>query len=183
MISGTQSITSGCNRIWVTDRGVPTEESLEKMRRISASYLGGTPKGRLIKLEEDFLAQSAARIDKERAMRRRRLGRYIKRLHALRGQTLTRDQLLMKLGAAKQEAGRAAHLIKLSLPKSSSDGSTASFEFALDRAKLRQVRRREANLPPYADALRRHTRLPAWDVVTLLNARMAGLKPLSRSGP
>lgn len=156
------------NRIWVMDRGVPTEESLEKMRRIGASYLVGTPKGRLSKLEQGFLAQpwarvregvdvkrlsvdedtyvlaqSAARIDKERAMRRRRLGRYVKRLHALRGQTLTRDQLLMKLGAAKQEAGRAAQLVKLSLPKSSSEGSTASFDFALDRAKLRQVRRRE----------------------------------------
>ena len=31
------------------------------------------------------------------------------------------------------------------------------------------------NLPPYADALRLHTGLPVWDVVTLLNVRMAGL--------
>ena len=156
------------NRIWVMDRGVPTEDSLAKMRRIGASYLVGTPKGRLNKLEQSFLrqpwarvregvdakrlsvdgdtyvlAQSAARIDKERAMRRRRLGRYVRRLHALRGQALTRDQLLMKLGAAKHEAGRAAHLIKLHMPQAGSSSKTASFEFELDRAKLRQVRRRE----------------------------------------
>jgi len=156
------------NRIWVMDRGVPTEESLAKMRRIGASYLVGTPKGRLNKLEQGFLAQpwarvregvdvkrlnvdedtyvlaqSAARIDKERAMRRRRLGGYVQRLHALQGQALTRDQLLMKLGAARHEAGRAAQLIKLHLPQAGSSAKTASFEFELDRAKLRQVRRRE----------------------------------------
>ena len=156
------------NRIWVMDRGVPTEDSLAKMRRIGASYLVGTPKGRLNKLERSFLAepwarvregvdvkrlsvdgdvyvlaQSAARVDKERAMRRRRLGRYVKRLHTLQGQALTRDELLMKLGAAKQEAGRAASLIKLSMPEATGSAKTASFEFRLDRAKLRQVRRRE----------------------------------------
>lgn len=156
------------NRIWVMDRGVPTEDSLEKMRRIGASYLVGTPKGRLNKLEQNFLAQpwarvregvdvkrlsveedtyvlaqSAARINKERAMRRRRLGRYVQRLHALQGQALTRDQLLMKLGAARHEAGRAAHLIKVHLPQAGNSSRTAFFEFELDRAKLRQVRRRE----------------------------------------
>ena len=75
-------------------------------------------------------------------MRRRRLARYVQRLHALRGQALTRDQLLMKLGAAKHEAGRAANLIKTHLPQASASRA-ASFEFKLDRAKLRQVRRRE----------------------------------------
>ena len=154
------------NRIWVMDRGIPTEESLAKMRRIGASYLVGTPKGRLSKLEQGFLgqpwakvrdgvqvkrlateediyvlAQSDARIDKERGMRRRRLRRYVDRLQALQRQALTRDQLLMKLGAAKHEAGRAAHLVKVSLPESSA--TTASLEFRLDRDKLRQVRRRE----------------------------------------
>jgi hypothetical protein len=154
------------NRIWVMDRGIPTEESLAKMRRIGASYLVGTPKGRLSKLEQDFvgqpwakvrdgvqvkrlataediyvLAQSDARIDKERGMRRRRLRRYVDRLQALQGQALTRDGLLMKLGAARHEAGRTAHLVKVTIPKSSA--TTASLEFRLDRDKLRQVRRRE----------------------------------------
>jgi transposase len=154
------------NRIWVMDRGIPTEDSLAKMRSIGASYLVGTPKGRLTKLEQAFLnqpwakvrdgvqvkrlateedvyvlAQSDARIDKERGMRRKRLRRYIERLKALQGQNLTRDQLLMKLGAAKHDAGRAASLMKVSWPKEAS--ATASLEFSLDRERLRQVRRRE----------------------------------------
>jgi transposase len=154
------------NRIWVMDRGIPTEDSLAKMRRIGASYLVGTPKGRLTKLEQDFLsqpwaqvrdgvqvkrlatdedvyvlAQSDARIDKERGMRRKRLRRYIDRLKALQTQSLTRDQLLMKLGAAKHDAGRAASLVKVTWPKETS--STASLQFSLDRERLRQVRRRE----------------------------------------
>ena len=154
------------NRIWVMDRGIPTQDSLAKMRRIGASYLVGTPKGRLTKLEQAFLnkpwakvrdgvqvkrlgtdedvyvlAQSDARIDKERGMRRKRLRRYIERLKALQGQSLTRDQLLMKLGAAKHDAGRAAGLVKVTWPKEAS--TTASLEFSLDRDRLRQVRRRE----------------------------------------
>jgi len=154
------------NRIWVMDRGIPTEDSLAKMRSIGASYLVGTPKGRLTKLEQAFLdkpwakvregvqvkrlaaeedvyvlAQSDARIDKERAMRRKRLRRYIERLRALQAQSLTRDQLLMKLGAARHAAGRAASLVKVTLPKEAS--STASLEFSLDRNRLRRARRRE----------------------------------------
>ena len=154
------------NRIWVMDRGIPTEDSLAKMRSIGASYLVGTPKGRLNKLEQSFLAQpwakvrdgvqvkrlateedvyvlaqSDARIGKERGMRCKRLRRYIERLNAIQGQSLSRDQLLMKLGAAKHDAGRAASLVRVSIPKEAS--TTASLEFALDRTKLRQVRRRE----------------------------------------
>ena len=185
------------NRIWVMDRGIPTEDSLAEMRAKGASYLVGTPKGRLTKLEQAFLgqpwarvregvqvkrlateedvyvlAQSDARIDKERGMRRRRLRRYVDRLQALQSQTLTRDQLLMKLGAARHEAGRAAHLVQVTISDASATTSkaaaaapkiratpktgakpkaratkqgkkTASLEFRLDRAKLRQVRRRE----------------------------------------
>ena len=93
--------------------------------------------------EEDVyvLAQSDARIDKERGMRRKRLRRYIERLKALQAQSLTRDQLLMKLGAARHDAGRATSLVKVTLPKAASN--TASLEFSLDRQRLRQVRRRE----------------------------------------
>jgi transposase len=154
------------DRIWVMDRGVPTEDSLEKMRQLGASYLVGTPKGRLNRLEQDFLgrpwsqvrdgvqvkqlrtdedvyvlAKSEARVDKERAMRQRRLRRYLDRLQVLQGQALTRDQLLMKLGAAKHDAGRAAELVKVTVPKDAA--TTASLRFELDRTKLRKVRRRE----------------------------------------
>jgi len=156
------------NRIWVMDRGIPTEETLAQMREMGASYLVGTPKGRLSKLERSFLsaswervrdgvqvkrlpqesetyvlAVSESRIGKERGMRQRRLKRYVERLKQCRTQSLTRDQLLMKVGAAKQDAGRAARLIKLTLPQSHEAVTPDTFRFELDRDKLRQVRRRE----------------------------------------
>ena len=74
-------------------------------------------------------------------MRRRRLRQYLQRLRALQSQALTRDQLLLKLGAARHQAGRAASLVKVSIPKAAS--TTASVEFRLDRQRLRQARRRE----------------------------------------
>ncbi len=122
------------NRTWVMDRGIPTEETLRQMREVHPpiSYLVGTPRGRLNKLEQAFLhlpgeqvrdavdaklldqagelyilARSAGRAYKERSMRRRRLKKLLKRLHELQHQRLTRDELLIKLGAAKKEAGRA----------------------------------------------------------------------------
>ena len=44
-------------RVWVMDRGIPTEEVLEEMRAADPPvyYLVGTPKGRLTKLERDLL--------------------------------------------------------------------------------------------------------------------------------
>ena len=153
-------------RIWGMDRGIPTEDSLAKMRSIGASYLVGTPRGRLSKLEQAFLnkpwakvrdgvqvkrlateedvyvlAQSDSRIDKERGMRRKRLRRYIERLKAIQRQALTRDQLLMKLGAAKHDAGRSASLVTVSIPRAAA--TAATLEFRIDRDRLRQVRRRE----------------------------------------
>ena len=43
-------------RIWVMDRGIPTEAVLEEMRRADppVCYLVGTPKGRLSRLEQDL---------------------------------------------------------------------------------------------------------------------------------
>ena len=64
-----------------------------------------------------ILAQSRARIYKERGMRRRRLKKLWRRLHELRGQSLRRDELLLKLGAAKKEAGRTYHLVDIRLPQ------------------------------------------------------------------
>jgi transposase len=156
------------NRTWVMDRGIPTEETLAQMREMGASYLVGTPKGRLNKLEQSFLskswerirdgvhvkrlpqdsetyvlAESEHRIGKERGMRQRRLKRYVQRLKQLQGQGLTRDELLMKVEAARQDAGRAAYLIRLTLPQSREAVTPDTFHFELDRARLRRTRRRE----------------------------------------
>ena len=158
------------DRVWIMDRGIPTEETLEAMRTAPAPvhYLVGTPKGRLTKLEKAFvgkpwrqvrdsvqvkllaedgelyvLAQSRARVLKERGMRRRRLKKLWRRLHELRRQSLTRDELLLKLGAAKKEAGRAWHLVNIGLPKAREAVTAETFTFSLRRERLRQARRRE----------------------------------------
>jgi transposase len=152
-------------RIWIMDRGIPTEEVLAEMRRADppVSYLVGTPKGRLAKLEQALLglpwhavregvevkllpqeqdvyvlAQSRTRIHKERAMRRRQLKRLWARLKRLSGMRLKREALLMKLGAARANAPAAWRLIDIKLPPR---GAVLSFD--LNRQKLREVRRRE----------------------------------------
>ena len=168
------------DRVWIMDRGIPTEETLEQMRTAQppVHYLVGTPKGRLSTFERKFLnlpwqavrpsvdvkllahdkelyilARSHPRTLKERSMRRRRLKILWRRLHELQQQTLTRDALLLKLGAAKKEAGRAYHLVEIQLPDPNQPVTPESFTFSLRRDKLRTVRRREgryllrSNLP------------------------------------
>jgi hypothetical protein len=152
-------------RIWVMDRGIPTEDVLAEMRQADppVSYLVGTPKGRLGKLEKSLLdlpwqavrpgvdvkllakdeelyvlAKSRARVDKERAMRQRQLRWLWARLQQLSTMSLTREALLMKLGAARAKAPAAWRLIDTKV-----DPQTAAFSYALNRKKLRQVRRRE----------------------------------------
>jgi transposase len=153
------------NRVWVMDRGIPTEEVLAEMRAADppVSYLVGTPKGRLSKLEKHLvtlpwqavregvdvkllpqdqelyvLAQSHARINKERAMRRRKLKWLWARLKEIAAMDLDREELLMKLGAARARAWAAWRLVNVEVAP-----EAAAFSFTLDRAKLRQVRRRE----------------------------------------
>ena len=152
-------------RVWCMDRGVPTEEVLAQMRASDppVQYLVGTPKGRLTRLEKALLdrpwhaarpgvqvkllaqegelyvfAESRDRVAKERSMRRRQLKWLWARLAKLSTMTLTRDALLMKLGAAKTKAPSAWHLIEIEVPEKG-----AGFTYRLDREKLRQVRRRE----------------------------------------
>ena len=45
------------DRVWIMDRGIPTEQTLEAMREgdTPVRYLVGTPKGRLTRLEKSFL--------------------------------------------------------------------------------------------------------------------------------
>ena len=83
--------------------------------------------------------------DKERAMRRRRLKRLWRRLHELQAQAPSRDQLLLKLGAAKKEAGRAYGLVDVRVPDQDQPVTPDTFRFELNRKKLRLVRRREGH--------------------------------------
>src|SRR5213082_4085980 len=152
-------------RIWLMDRGVPTEEVLAEMRAADppVHYLVGTPKGRLTRLEKHLLAkpwqeartgvqvkllaqegelyvlaQSRDRVAKERAMRRRQLKRLWARLKQLSTMQLTREELLMKLGAARNQSRTAWRLAVIEIAT-----DCAAFSYRLDRNKLRQTRSRE----------------------------------------
>ena len=152
-------------RIWLMDRGIPTEAVLQEMRQAQPpiKYLVGTPKGRLTRLEKELLdkpwhsarpgvkvkllaqeselyvlAESHDRIAKERSMRRRQLKWLWARLKQLSTMTLRREDLLMKLGAAKQKAPSAWRLIEIEVAE-----HKASFTYRLHREKLRRARRRE----------------------------------------
>jgi len=154
------------DRVWVMDRGIPTEEVLAEMRAADppVSYLVGTPKGRLSKLEKALLerpwqdvrqgvevkllpqeqemyvlAQSQARIHKERGMRRRKLKWLCARLKQIAAMDkLSHKEMLMKLGAARANAKAAWRLLDIEVAEQGT-----SFTFALNRDKLRKVRRRE----------------------------------------
>jgi hypothetical protein len=153
------------------DRGIPTGALLTQMRASDppVSYLVGTPKGALTALEKDrldrpwktvrsgvqvklllhdgevyVLAHSAGRVEKERAIRRKKLRRRLDRLHELRRQRPARDKLLLALGAAKKEAGRFFALLKITVPAAEAAVTAETLHFRFDRARLRVVRRREA---------------------------------------
>ncbi len=83
-------------------------------------------------------AQSRDRVAKERAMRRRQLKWLWKRLAQLAAMKVAREELLMKLGAARSQAPTAWRLVVVTVDKKS-----PTFSYRLDRNKLRQVRRRE----------------------------------------
>jgi Transposase DDE domain len=152
-------------RVWVMDRGIPTEEVLAEMRRSDppVHYLVGTPKGRLTRLEKHLIdkpwrearkgvqvkllaeddelyvfAQSDDRVAKERAMRRRQMKWLWTRLRLLAAMAVSREEMLMKLGAARSKAPIAWRLVDSDMAKDS-----ASFTYSLNRQKLRTVRRRE----------------------------------------
>jgi DDE family transposase len=152
-------------RVWVMDRGIPTEAVLAEMRGSDppVQYLVGTPKGRLSRLEKKLLAkpwqearpgvsvkllaedselyvfaESAERVSKERAMRKRQLKWLWKRLRELAAMEVPREEMLMKLGAARARAPTAWRLVDIEMDKESS-----MFIYALNRQKLRRIRRRE----------------------------------------
>jgi len=89
------------------------------------------------------MARSDGRASRERAMRRRRLKRLWSRLKELQAQKITRDTLLLKIGAAKKEAGRSYSLVSIKLPKEGETVTPETFTFSLRKDKLRDVRRRE----------------------------------------
>jgi hypothetical protein len=163
-----ESLYGRANRIWVMDRGVPTEEVLKEMREAGIHYLVGAPKGQLSKLEPALadcpwspvhealqvklieregevyvLARSEDRRAKERAIRRRRLKRLVHGLNALKRRPVSRDVLLQKIGALRAEAGQVRQFVKIRLPKVGEAVNRVTFRGSFDWAGWRQSRERE----------------------------------------
>jgi transposase len=157
-------------RVWVMDRGIPTEEVLAEMRSPERQtfYLVGTPKSKISQHEKQWLdlpwqkvresvevklyshdnelyvlAKSEGRQQKEIAMRRRKLVRLLLKLRAMRHSLPSRDQLLLRIGAAKKEAGRAFGFVKIELPHKDQEVTRDSFRFQVDKAKLKEAERRD----------------------------------------
>lgn len=159
-------------RVWVMDRGIPTEAMLAEMRQPDRqiAYLVGTPRGRVNKHEKKWLdlpwqqvrdsvqvklyehegelyvlARSDGRQAKEIAMRRKRLARLLRKLRAMRRSLPSRDQLLLRIGAAKKEAGRAFGFVKMRVPLPNETVTRQTFSFQVDKEKLRMAQQRDGH--------------------------------------
>ena len=159
-------------RVWLMDRGIPTEAVLEEMRAAEREmfYLVGTPRARVAKYEKQWLdlpwwkvrdsvevklfsqdgelyvlAKSEGRQAKEIAMRRKQLARLLRKLRAMRKSCPKRDQLLIRIGAAKTEAGRAFGFVKINLPKAGEEVTPQNFTLAVDKVKLKAAQLRDGH--------------------------------------
>jgi transposase len=188
-------------RIWIMDRGIPTEEVLQEMRASDPRvyYLVGTPRGRLTQMEAQLLelpwqrvrpevevkllprdgelyvlARSLDRRRKERGIRRRKLKTLWRRLGELARQRLERDELLMKLGRAHEEAGKVFELAAFEI---SAEKSFPPLTFSLRKDKLRRVRRREGHYLLRSN-LTGHDPAQLWQLYILLAEVEAAFKNL-----
>ncbi len=151
-------------RVWVMDRGIPTEATLEEMRSEGVAYLVGTPRSLLGKLEKDLvdrpwkrvhdgvqvkllaqenelyvLARSVDRRKKEAAIRRRKLKTLIHGLNRLKRRKISRDTLLKKVAVLERDAGRVAALVKIREPKTNEPVNRETFVCTLDREAWRKA--------------------------------------------
>lgn len=167
-----ESTYGKAKRMWVMDRGIPTEEILAEMRdpERQVSYLVGTPKSKIQQYEQKWLdlpwrkvrdsvdvklfeeggelyvlAKSTGRQAKETAMRRKRLVRLLRKLRAMRASLPSRDQLLMRIGAAKTEAGRAFGFVQIDAPDEGQAVTRQSFRFRVDQVKLNAAQLRDGH--------------------------------------
>lgn len=158
-----ESTYGRARRVWIMDRGIPTEALLEEMRTSEREiyYLVGTPRSKVRAYEQKWLdlpwqkvretvevklfqeagelyvlAKSEGRQAKERAMRRKKLARLLRKLRAMQRSQPQRDQLLLRIGAARQDAGSAYRFLHLQLPKEGEEVTRDSFHFQVDKAKL-----------------------------------------------
>jgi transposase len=159
-------------RVWVMDRGIPSEAILKEMREPERQtfYLVGTPKARIKQHEKKWLelpwqsvrdsvevklyqhggelyvlAKSEGRQAKENAMRRKKLARLLRKLRVMRKSLPKRDQLLLRIGAAKKEAGRAFGFVKVRIPKADQAVTRETFSFQMDKPRLKAAEQRDGH--------------------------------------
>src|SRR4051795_12427285 len=159
-------------RGWVMDCGIPSEAILKEMREAEGQtfYLVGTPKASINKHEKKWLdlpwhkvrdsvqvklyehegevyvlAKSEGRQAKEIAIRRKRLAKLVRKLRAMRKSLPKRDQLLLRIGAAKKEAGRAFSFVSIRLPNKDEEVTRATFSFQVDKTKLKRAQQRDGH--------------------------------------
>src|SRR5437870_5421791 len=67
------------------------------------------------------------------------------RLRAMRKSLPKRDPLLLRIGAAKKEAGRAFGFVKIQLPQKDQEVTRSTFTFHTDKAKLKAAEQRDGH--------------------------------------
>lgn len=167
-----ESLYGKARRVWLMDRGIPTEALLQEMRtsRQETFYLVGTSRAKVKQYEKRWLelpwkkvresvevklfaqdgelyvlAKSEGRQAKEIAMRRKKLARLLRKLRAMRRSCPKRDQLLMRVGAAKTDAGRVFGFVKINLPQVGQEVTRETFTFRLEKASLKEAERRDGH--------------------------------------
>jgi transposase len=159
-----QGMYGQARRVWVMDRGIPTEAMLEEMRREGVNYLVGTPRTLLSRHEQALLekpwervheqmrvkllehgdevyvlAQSGDRQKKENAMRRRKLKKLVAGLNRIKRHETSRDRLIRRVAVLKKEAGRVFSFIKVIEPKADEPVNRQTFRCAFDRTAWRHA--------------------------------------------
>jgi transposase len=167
-----ESMYGKARRVWLMDRGIPTEAILAEMRtsRQETFYLVGTSRAKIKEYEKKWLelpwqkvresvevklfaqdgelyvlAKSEGRQAKEIAIRRKKLVRLLRKLRAMRRSAPKRDQLLMRVGAAKTDVGRAFGFVKINLPAAGQEVTRETFTFRLDKSKLKEAELRDGH--------------------------------------
>ncbi len=151
-------------RVWLMDRGIPTEESLSLMRETGVEYLVGTPRKLLDEfqpqlLEVDWqevnesvrvktvtdqgetyvLACSQSRRAKERAMRKRKIRDYLTGLEKLQKNYRDRDRFMKRLGVLQHKAGSSRHCVELTLPPEGVKVSAKNFQYHFNAQSYKKM--------------------------------------------
>ncbi len=162
LISKIEEMYGKARRVWLMDRGIPTEQALSAMRESRIDYLVGTPRKLLDEFQGELLDQdwqqvnesvvvkylekegecyvlacSKSRLAKERAIRKRKLRRYLDGLAKLQNNYRDRDRFMKRLGVLQHEAGSCRHCVDLQLPAPGKRVSPKNFSFTFNHQKYR----------------------------------------------